>query len=104
MLMTTPSDKPKGSSLPFAFGILFGVAATFLFGTDEGRKIVKKVVDSIPEKYKNLDTSLRGGTPTWQSISNFPTEETQHHAILESPPPPSPSVRPTRPEPFKPTL
>ncbi|HBC44884.1 TPA: hypothetical protein DCZ81_01835 [Candidatus Collierbacteria bacterium] len=86
--MTTLSDKPRGGPLPFAFGILFGVAATFLFGTDEGRKLVKKV----------LDPSLPPTTPLI-----FP-EETQHHSTLESPPPPSPLVRPVRPEPFKPTL
>ena len=90
--MTTLSDKPRGGPLPFAFGILFGVAATYLFGTDEGRKIVKKLVDSIP------DSSLR------QSIPIIHPEETQHHSTLESPPPPSPLVRPVRPEPFKPTL
>ena len=101
--MTTLSDKPRGGPLPFAFGILFGVAATYLFGTDEGRKIVKKVLDSIPENYKNPLSSVSrlGGPPSTPIIQ---PEETQHHAILESPPPPSPSVHPVRPEPFKPTL
>lgn len=90
--MTTPSDKPRGGPLSFAFGILFGVAATFLFGTDEGRKLVKKLVDSFP------NPSLPPTTPLI-----FP-EETRHHATFEPPPPPEPKVRPTRPVPFKPTL
>ncbi len=117
--MTTPSDKPGNSSFStFGLGVAFGIAAAFLFGTEEGRKIVKKTFDKLPDKYKNpIESSLRGGTPTWQSHSTpvpvITPEETQHHAVFdpadpfthstESPPPPAPHIRPTRPEPFTPT-
>lgn len=90
--MTNPSDKKTSSSLPFAFGILFGVAATFLFGTDEGRKLVKKVIDSLPEKQPH----------NFSSTPRFTPEETQHHTTFEAPPPPEPNVHPSRPEPFRP--
>lgn len=90
--MTTPSEKPStGSFSSFGIGIVLGVAATFLFGTEEGRKLIKKLVDSIPEK----------SSP--RTMPFLPTEETQHHATFEAPPPPEPKVRPIRPEPFKPS-
>lgn len=93
--MTTPSDKPNHNSFSsFGIGIALGITAAFLFGTEEGRKLIKKLVDSIP------DSSLRG-TPR-QSIPSYPIEETQHHATYEAPPPPAPSIRPSRPEPFTP--
>jgi len=93
--------------------MIFGVAAAFLFGTEEGRKIVKKGLDSLPEKYKNplSPVSRLGGT---HSTPLFTSEETPHHTTVqnhfgasldgESPPPPPPSVRPVRPEPFKPSI
>jgi len=87
----------------FAMGATIGVIAALLFGTDEGRKIVKEVLDTIPEKYKNtLNSSLRGGNPTKQppTISVIPTLETPHHATydFEAPPPPPPAVHPSRPQ------
>lgn len=89
--MTTPSDKPKSASFSsFGLGIALGVAGAFLFGTEEGRKLVKKFVDSIPER------------PAPRSMPFITPEETQHHATYEAPPPPPPSVRPSRPEPFTP--
>lgn len=120
--MTTPSNKPGGSSFStFGLGVAFGIAAAFLFGTPEGRKLFKKALDSIPEKYKKpLESSSH-------SIPLITPEETQHHAVFdpglldspshvttqnhfggslagESPPPPAPHVRPTHPEPFTPSI
>lgn len=89
-------------------GATIGIIAALLFGTEEGRKVVKEVLEAIPEKYKNtLESSLRGGTPTKQSptIPLIPTQETPHHATYEfhstvisgeAPPPPPPSVHPYR--------
>ena len=128
--MTTPSDKPKqdGSFSSFTVGVALGVMGALLFGTEEGRSIVKKVISAVPEKYKRpIPTSLRNlvnpptpslrGTPWQSSLSTtpvIPTEETQHHTTFaysspfgeaiagEAPPPPAPHVRPTLSEPFHP--
>ncbi|KKT73205.1 MAG: hypothetical protein UW68_C0015G0033 [Candidatus Collierbacteria bacterium GW2011_GWB1_44_6] len=104
--MTTPSEKTGNTSFSsFGIGVLFGVAAAFLFGTEEGRKIVKKIAESVPEKYKN-PLNLSPLQPAHSSPSTMPIiqpEETQHHATYEAPPPPAPHVRPTRPEPFTPS-
>ena len=128
--MTTPSrPKSKDNSFSsFAVGVSVGVAASLLFGTNEGRKLVKRFVDAIPDKYKTIpdigplqdvsrqshsavnpviltqetahhatfDSSLQRGTP-WQSA---PIHTEPH--FTESPPPPAPFVRPSRPEPFHP--
>jgi hypothetical protein len=102
--MTTPSEKTghEGTFSSFTVGVAFGVVVALLFGTEEGRKLVKKGIDAIPDKYK---------TPPVR-IPLIPTEETPHHTTSaqspfedsfgEAPPPPPPHVRPTRPEPFKP--
>jgi hypothetical protein len=91
----------------FAMGATVGVIAALLFGTDEGRKIVREVLDAIPNKIKDpIESSLRGGTPTRQSPSMpiITPEETPHHATFahedtfnEAPPPPPPAVHPFRP-------
>lgn len=101
--MTTPSDKPvrDNNFSAFTVGVAFGVVAALLFGTEEGRKIVKRAIDAIPDKYKTPPVSLR---PRPLSTPIIPTEETPHHLDYghESPPPPPPDVRPSRPEPFRP--
>lgn len=127
--MTTPSKKPTtdNSFSSFAVGVSVGVAAAFLFGTDEGRKLVKKVIDTIPEKYKKFpepDSSLHhpviarfvpesvgaGLAPArihenHAPILDLPLQETPHHSTydFEAPPPPPPHVRPTHPEPYIPS-
>ena len=110
MAMTTPSEKSGSDNhfSSFTVGIALGVVATLLFGTEEGRKLVKKGLDAIPDKYKTPPVNLNPSR-----IPLIPTEETPHHSTLaqdpfhesfgEAPPPPAPHVRPTHPDPFKPT-
>lgn len=110
--MTTPSrTKAKDNSFSsFAVGVSVGVAASLLFGTEEGRSLVKRIVDAIPDKYKNVPEPLERvvsemtphSTPT--IIPVIPVQETPHHFTIrsEAPPPPAPLIRPSRPEPFHP--
>ncbi len=110
--MTTPSDKSgKDGSFPsFTVGLALGIMGALLFGTDEGRKIVKKVLGAVPDKYKLPPVNL--SRPLTKSPI-IPLEETPHttfeysspfgEAISnEAPPPPAPHVRPTLSEPFHP--
>ncbi len=120
--MTTPSEKTghEGAFSTFTVGVAFGVVAALLFGTEEGRKIIKKAIDAIPDKYKTPPVRVPQSAPR---IPVIPVEETPHHTTLnepaplgfsdnasfsnslgEAPPPPAPHIRPTRPEPFKPQL
>lgn len=113
--MTNQFDKKvkDNSFSSFAVGVSVGVAASFLFGTEEGRRLVKRLVDAIPEKYKHLPDSSPNATYT-PVIS---PQETEHHTTFdyhhknpsqqisfsqETPPPPPPLVRPSHPEPFRP--
>jgi len=120
--MTTPSEKAghEGAFSTFTVGVAFGVVVALLFGTEEGRKLVKKALDAIPDKYKAPPVRIPQSGPRTPII---PAEETSHHTTFdepepsdffhnppfgnsfgEAPPPPAPHVRPTRPEPFKPQL
>lgn len=120
--MKTPSRPQKDNSFSsFAIGVSVGVAASFLFGTEEGRGLVKRILDAIPEKYKNIPDPIKNITNGIISQTDshitpvIRPEETSHHATYdflannrfsssEAPPPPAPLVRPTRPETFKPQL
>lgn len=87
----------------FAMGVSVGVVAALLFGTEEGRKIVKNALDAIPEKYKKVPEVLSPSKEDFQKLPPTPIitpEETPHHATFnpEAPPPPPPSVRPHRPQ------
>lgn len=85
-------------------GATIGVIAALLFGTEEGRKLVKEVLDVIPEKYKKVPEAIK---PIVQSFEQeeaprtpiITPMETPHHATydFEAPPPPPPSVHPYRP-------
>lgn len=112
--MTTPSDKQPGkdnSFSSFTIGLALGVMGALLFGTEEGRSIVKKVMNAVPDKYKLPPIDLTRSAPKTPVI---PVEETPHHTTFaytspfdntlsnEAPPPPAPHVRPTLSEPFHP--
>lgn len=93
-----PSDqgnkKPEHNFSAFAVGVSLGVIAALLFTTEEGKKTVKSILDSIPEKYKTPPDIPR--TPI------ITPQETPHHTTYdfhqnESPPPPPPVVQPFRP-------
>lgn len=93
-------------------GATIGVIAALLFGTEEGRKVVKEVLGAIPEKYKKVPEAIKPIVePIMESFEHVeaprapiitPTE-TPHHATydfhdpLESPPPAPPAVHPYRP-------
>lgn len=112
--MTTQSKKSSDNSFSsFAVGVSVGVAASLLFGTEEGRNLVKRIVDAIPEKYRQIPVSEHHED---MSIPVIPNQETPHHTTFdyqntpvfnrvhkgEAPPPPPPAIRPSHPEPFIP--
>lgn len=97
--MTPPSDHDKNNPFPaFAFGLTLGIVGALAFGTEEGRKIVNKLIDSIPSKYKSPPVTTQ---PSTVKTPIIPLEETSHHTEYEAPPP-EPAVRLSRPEPFRP--
>jgi len=98
--MTPIKPKQDHTFSAFAVGVTVGAIAGLLFGTEEGRKIVKNALDLIPDKYKNFSIG-KTQEPTRPDIPIIPQEETPHHTFatpsFESPPPPAPNVRPVRP-------
>lgn len=95
------NPKPQDNHFSsFAMGATVGILAALLFGTEEGRKIVKKALDTIPEKYKKIpEVLLSHDEPEASRIPIITPEETPHHIIYdnEAPPPPPPAVHPHRP-------
>lgn len=100
----TPSNSPKDNNFSsFAVGVSIGVIAALLFGTEQGRKIVKETLDAIPDKYKKIPESilppqeLESKTTPTPIITSY---ETSHHTTyeFESPPPPPPVVHLSRPQ------
>ena len=97
----SPNNNQDHHFSSFAMGATIGVIAALLFGTEEGRKVVKEVLNAIPEKYKNIPGNLiphekPEETPRTPIIT---PQETPHHATydFEAPPPPPPAVNPFRP-------
>jgi len=82
--MTTPSEKSghEGNFSSFTVGVALGVVAALLFGTEEGRKIVKKAIDAIPDKYKTPPVRILQNAPRTPII---PAEETPHHTTFDEP-------------------
>lgn len=83
-------------------GATIGVIAALLFGTEEGRKVIKEVLDVIPEKYKKVPEILKPHEETFEPPRTpmITPQETPHHATydFEAPPPPPPAVHPYRPQ------
>lgn len=90
-------------------GATVGVIAALLFGTEEGRKVIKEVLDVIPEKYKKVPEVFTDHSDTTEAPSApiITPQETPHHAtyefhsstiVGEAPPPPPPDVHPYRPQ------
>lgn len=92
--MTPTSRNEDHHFSSFAMGVSVGVVAALLFGTEEGRKIVKNALDAIPDKYKQFPEKHLPLTPI------ITPEETPHHTTydVEAPPPPPPAVHPRRPQ------
>jgi len=87
----------------FLFGLTVGVLGTLVLGTEEGRKLMKEIMDSLPENLRHLGQSNSAeNIPDFSPPVTSP-EETPHHAYSpsEAPPPPPPHV-PHHPEYFYP--
>lgn len=98
----SPKNNQDHHFSSFAMGVTIGVVAALLFGTEEGRKLVKEMLDAIPEKYKTIPEELispkeNKTTPPTPIIEPF---ETPHHATYDNEVPlrPAPSLNPTRPQ------
>lgn len=105
----SPNKNQDHSFSSFAMGATVGVIAALLFGTEEGRKLVKEVLEVIPEKYKAAPEKILHQIEERQVPATPPTpiiepQETPHHATFdfhdpfEAPPPPPPTVHPHRPQ------
>jgi hypothetical protein len=103
-----PKNTPDHHFSSFAMGATIGVLAALLFGTEEGRKVVKEVLDTIPEKYKKVPEVLlpHEDDPESPRTPIITPQETPHHATYEfhsteiteeAPPPPPPAIHPFRP-------
>lgn len=100
-----PSKHQDTHFSSFAMGATIGVIAALLFGTEEGRKIVKKILDAIPDKYKKIPDALTPhDEPTAPRTPIITPQETPHHTtfapentLVEAPPPPPPVIRPHHP-------
>lgn len=98
----SPNNNQDHHFSSFAMGVTIGVVAALLFGTEEGRKLVKEMLDAIPEKYKTIPEELKNPKAD-QIITPTPIIEpleTPHHATFDNEIPlrPSPSLNPTRPQ------
>lgn len=81
-------------------GATIGIIAALLFGTEDGRKVVKEVLDVIPDKYKKVPEKLLHKDEYKPPRTPIITpQETPHHATyeFEDPPPAPPMVHPFRP-------
>ncbi|HSV94476.1 MAG TPA: hypothetical protein VLH94_00660 [Spirochaetia bacterium] len=96
-----PNKKEDHHFSSFAMGATVGVIAALVFGTEEGRKLIKEVLDIIPEKYKKIPEKLMPHEETheYPPTPIITPQETSHHATydFESPPPAPPTVHPFRP-------
>ena len=83
----------------FMFGLTLGVLGALLLGTEEGRKLARDIIDSLPENLKHL-----GQKNSLEQVPDFAPplsspEETPHHAFARpEAPPPAPPNTSTRPD------
>lgn len=98
----SPKNNQDHNFSSFAMGVSLGVVSALLFGTEEGRKLVKEILDAIPEKYKTIPEEFKQPK---ESQTNTPTPiiepfETPHHTTFDNETPlrPAPSINPTRPK------
>jgi len=82
----------------FLFGLTVGVLGSLLLGTDEGRKLMREIMDSLPEHLRHLgQSSPEENVPDFSPPINTP-EETPHHSYSQEAPPPPPPNTATRPD------
>lgn len=81
------------------FGLTLGVLGALLLGTDEGRKITKQVIDSLPDNLKKVTSPQTSITvPDFKPPLDTP-ETTPHHAFFSpEAPPPAPPRTTEKPE------
>lgn len=77
----------------FMFGLTLGALGAFLFGTEEGRQITKKALDSLPSNLAERFTMHSDNVPDFKPPLSTP-ETTPHHAFFppEAPPPTPPDI------------
>ncbi|MBU1200290.1 hypothetical protein KJ953_02005 [Patescibacteria group bacterium] len=79
----TQFDHPKpvldNSFSAFIAGLTVGIAGALLLGTEEGKKITKKALDSIPEDLTKL-------------FAPKTTDEPSPPQVIPEPPPPPPPL------------
>jgi len=94
--MNPKDSNPDHNSHAFMFGLTVGVLGTLLLGTEEGRKLMQGILDSLPENIRHMGQfSGKEHVPDFTPPLSTP-EETPHHAYTtpEPPPPPPPSTAP----------
>ena len=67
MTNTQLSNKPAIVDHSFSalmLGVVIGAAGAFLLGTTEGKKILQKAIDSLPDNLKKMDDQLESKTNT----------------------------------------
>ena len=102
--MNPKASNPDHHDNSFLFGLTVGVLGALLLGTDEGKKLMKEIMDSLPENIRHLgQTDSKENVPDFSPPLSTP-EETPHHAYSkdEDPPPPPPDTS-RRPEYFYPS-
>ena len=92
----TQSDHPKpildSSFSAFIAGPTVGIAGALLLGTEEGKKISKKALDSIPEDLTKLFNKPQSTLPPPPpQVTPSPGDYTNKEA---PPPPPPPLTKP----------
>lgn len=78
--------KKEHSFGAFTIGVAVGVGAALLFGTEDGRKLAKKIFDNLPEKIKELKNQESNLDSNTFQPSSFP-ESTPHTYLAEKTPP-----------------
>lgn len=92
----TQSDYQKpildNSFSAFIAGLTIGIAGALLLGTEEGKKISQKAIESIPEDLLKLFSKDENSTLTPPPPQITPSPE--NYTNSEPPPPPPPPIKP----------
>lgn len=72
----------------FTIGVAVGVGAALLFGTEDGRKLAKKILDNLPEKIKNLSSQQPSEVEDQSTFTPPVYPETTPHTYIPQDTPP----------------
>jgi len=108
--MSDPKDLPavENSFSTFMFGLTLGIVGTILLGTEEGRKVSRKLLQSAGETLeKNEDLFQEAKNVASQAVHEIENQFRQPQSYLpdqpttryEPPPPPPPYTNRPRPNP-----